>query len=115
MRNINNELSQFSGSESFTNYNHNIIITDGTKHLAENFNCFWLLDLICSYQIVEDFKENDFQVWTLKRQEGNKFIANCHDGDYNYLIEQEIPFSDFEGDEVSLWFTDNTILLPSEY
>lgn len=114
MKNINNELAQFRGSDNFTNY-RNYVITEGIKHLIENYQCYWILDLIHSYQLDESISEQEFQVWTLRRVKDSSFLMNCHDGDYNTITEQEIPFSDFIGDELTIWFTNGTILLPSEY
>lgn len=39
MKNINNELAQFRGSDTFTNY-RNYVITEGIKHLIENYQCY---------------------------------------------------------------------------
>ena len=39
----------------------------------------------------------------------------CEDGNGHAVYRKEIEFTDFPLPEVSLYFTNNTILLPSEY
>jgi hypothetical protein len=39
----------------------------------------------------------------------------CDDGDGNIAFTKELEFTDFPLDEIRLYFTDNTLLLPSEY
>ena len=38
----------------------------------------------------------------------------CEDGDGNKVFEKALELTDFSLPEIALWFTDNTILLPSE-
>ena len=56
-----------------------------------------------------------FQVWKLKVNADRTAALTCDDGNGNILHTQEIAFTDFPLDEIKLYFTDNTILLPSEY
>ena len=39
----------------------------------------------------------------------------CDDGDGNVVYEKPIPFTDFPLSEITFYFTDDVILLPSEY
>ena len=39
----------------------------------------------------------------------------CDDGNDNIVYTQHVAFTDFPLDEIKLYFTDNVILLPSEY
>ena len=58
----------------------------------------------------------EFQVWTLKvdlvRHTG---ILTCEDGNGNKVFEKALEFTDFPLPEITLWFANNTIFLPSEY
>ena len=50
----------------------------------------------------------------------NEALVTCDDGDNHLLITQEIPFTDFALDEVSLYVTSDdyngiVVMLPSEY
>jgi hypothetical protein len=42
-------------------------------------------------------------------------ILTCEDGNGNKVFEKALEFTDFPLPEITLWFTDDTILLPSEY
>jgi hypothetical protein len=39
----------------------------------------------------------------------------CDDGNGTIIYTQHIPFTDFPLKEITFYFTDNVILLPSEY
>jgi hypothetical protein len=56
-----------------------------------------------------------FQVWTLEVKEDRTASLVCDDGNDSIVCTQHIEFTDFPFDEIKLYFTDNTILLPSEY
>ena len=42
-------LSQFIGTEKYYRITHRHLLTDGTKYLAENAECFWLMTAIASH------------------------------------------------------------------
>jgi hypothetical protein len=109
----NDQLKEFSGgSENVYKYNFGLIVTEGALALAKKFECFWFLDIIASYQ--PQLKNEEFQVWTLKRT-GNSAVVSCTDGNDNELKSQKIPFTDFEPDEATLWVEYGTALLPVEH
>jgi hypothetical protein len=111
-------LRQFTGSEHW--YRHglarNIVYTDGAKYVAEEGGAYWLLDTIAISQRLEKAVAAEaFQVWKLKVREDRTASLVCSDGNDIVVLKQEIPFTDFPRDEITLWFVDNTIFLPSEY
>ena len=112
------DLSNFRGSENF--YEHNLlniscIMTEGIKYLADEANAYWLLDAILSHQTNTLVRKEEFQVWSLKKDIGEKWILSCEDGNKHEIVIQRIPYSDFPIDEITIWFTNGTLLLPSEY
>lgn len=111
--NLNDLLSGFTGTEGYTKHFTGKLFTDGVEHLAENYQTYWLLDLIFSLNKPEPIDE--FQVWKLQRVSGNTFSLTADDGNDNILYTQEIPFSDFPGDSVELYYADNVLYLPSEH
>jgi len=114
MRNANDELREHSGgSDNLYRYNFGLLITEGALALAQQFECFWFLDIICSYQ--SKVRGEDFQSWRLTKHDGNKATVTCDDGNRNILITQNIPFTDFKADEAVLWCEGNVILLPVEH
>ena len=54
-------------------------------------------------------------VWKLSVKPDHTAIAVADDGNGRELARQDISLTDFPLDEVSLYLTDNTLLLPSEY
>jgi hypothetical protein len=114
--NVNDELLIYRGGGQL--YKHSFpdsLFTEGVRELAERYSCFWLIDAVLSHQTDKKVRIQPFQLWILKRFTDRKFILICEDGNGNKITEQFIPFSDFAGDIVKLYFTDNTVLLPSEY
>jgi hypothetical protein len=116
MTNINSLLSGFNGTETFFMYRlTDYVYTDGVQHLAKIYGAYWLIDAIISHQLNPDVAAQPHQTWILKRISGLEFRLYCEDGNHNFVTEQIIPFSDFTGDEVTLWLVDETLMLPSEY
>ena len=112
-------MRQFTGSEHWYRgtLNRKVVFTDGAKHVADHGGAYWLLDEIALIQPYDKrVAAEEFQVWTLKvdlvRKTG---ILTCEDGNGNKVFEKALEFTDFPLPEITLWFTDNTILLPSEY
>src|SRR6267154_2117913 len=111
------DLSQFTGSENW--YRHGIVrtvlFTDGAKYVADQGGAYWLLDEIALAQkFVTSVKAEPFQVWKLVVS-NSKGVLSCDDGNGNGVYSKQIPFTDFPLPEIKLYFTDNVILLPSEY
>jgi hypothetical protein len=115
---LRHELASFSGSTQW--YRHagfwrnEILLTEGVMHLAEhggrNFGtAFWFIDVIASYQGEKKLVRQPFQDW--------KFIADppgedgtwnsgkvvCENGNEKVVVEQEIPYTDFLLENVTLY------------
>jgi hypothetical protein len=120
-------IGYHGGDRLYFNPVTKIKYTEGVKELAAKTESYWFLDLIASYQY--KMKNEDFQVWKLERelsytlvngiknviQRKNCFNVVCEDGNGRVLIQQEIPFSDFEFDTYTLWYINQVLLLPVEY
>jgi hypothetical protein len=111
------DLWQFTGTEFWYRhwFNGNITFTDGAKYVAEHGGAFWLLDeIVFAQRFIPAVRSESFQVWKLSvtKQSG---ILTCDDGNGNIVHTKEIPFTDFPLEEIKLYFTDDVILLPSEY
>ncbi len=115
MTNANNVYFGYQGSD--TRYQHPLgfIYTPGVKALAEECECYWLLDVIASHQTSEKVKAQRFQVWHLERIQESKFLVLATDGNDTVIAKQIIPFSDFKYDKCMVWLVDRCMLLPSEY
>jgi len=56
-----------------------------------------------------------FQLWTLEVNADQTATLTCEDGDGNVVVTKPIAYTDFPLPKISFYFTDNVILLPSEY
>jgi hypothetical protein len=118
---LQSQLSAFYGSKNSYQRSTPILIyyTDGIKWLQENANCYWLIDLIASYQTTEFKKANDRQFWKLVVIDSSTVIT-CDDGDGNISVTQSIDYTDFLLPSLSIWLEIQEegrtfIYLPSEY
>lgn len=113
---IESGLEQFTGTEN--RYAHPLFksftYTDGVRYMAQECNAYWLIDAILSHQGNVRLGRGGFQVWILTK-DGTHWILYCEDGDNNRIIQQRIEFSDFPLQKMTIWLTDNVLLLPSEY
>lgn len=110
------ELEQFTGTDQW--YRNPLfppyLYTDGVKYLAEQAGAYWLLDYIFGSQRFSVIKKERFQVWKISVKD-SQAIIKVEDGDYNLIKRFKLDYTDFPLKEFSLWFTDNVLLLPSEY
>lgn len=110
-------LSQFTGTEKYHKYICGLKLTDGVNYLATEGKCFWLLDVIASYQ--PKHHAVPFQVWELevteKEEKRSAVVTMRKDTDAKILVQQKIPYTDFPLKSVKLYVIDGVILLPSEY
>ena len=111
--NANEQLREFNGSENYYAYNFGYAYTDGVRALVNMFECYWLLDIIVSYQ--PQLRSEDFQVWTLGVNGDRSAVVLCCDGNDKILKSQEIPFTDFKATEATIWVEGDVMLLPSEH
>lgn len=127
------DLAQFYGTEHY--YLHqplpfapnSILLTDGIKYLAEKVECYWLLDLICSY--LHKIPNDEYMFFVdITKLDYNQGEIVLHDGDKgggwvtyatqvleymdwpSTLYNQRIYFG-LSGSKQAKW----TACLPSEY
>jgi len=112
------DLRQFTGSEQW--YRHGIVrdvlFTDGAKYVADQAGAYWLLDEIALAQRYQkSVASEEFQLWKLKVNPDHTATLACEDGNGKTVYSKAIDYTDFPLPEMALYFTNNTILLPSEY
>ena len=112
---IKEMLNQFTGTENYYRHPFGIKFTDGIKTLADECQCYWLIDIVASYQFEKKVKEQEFQVYKLKVHEDKSATLNIEDGNCNIIATQEIEFTDFPLDEIEIWFSNGVCYLPSEH
>ena len=112
------DLDQFTGSENWYRHsiNRNVLYTDGAQHVAEHGGAYWLLDTIANCQRHEKrVAAEPFQVWKLVVRPDKTATVTCDDGNHNVVYTEQIEFTDFPLDEVTLWFANGVIYLPNEH
>lgn len=113
------DLRQFiGGTENWHRHalNRAVLFTDGAKYIADTGGAYWLLDEMALMQRYEKrVASEEFQVWTLTVNPDRTATLACDDGNGNEVLRKTIAFTDFPMESVPLWYTTNTILLPSEY
>ncbi|HUN95499.1 MAG TPA: hypothetical protein VMU69_04575 [Bradyrhizobium sp.] len=112
------DLRQFTGSETWWRHGlvRDVVFTDGAKYVADAGGAYWLLDAIAFAQRGDKaVAAAEFQVWKLTVKADRTGTLVCEDGNCNAVYTQALDYTDFPLEEISLYFTDKTILLPSEY
>ena len=111
-------LDMFTGTEEYHRFSplSKLVMTDGVKALCEMCKCYWLIDIIASYQGSKLEKATDgFQLWELYKSAENQALVTCGDGNNNEAVRQKIPYTDFPLSSIKLYCYNGVILLPSEY
>lgn len=111
-------LQQFSGTEQW--YRHSlarhILYTDGVQYMAEHGGAYWLIDEIALAQHrTSNLARKPFQVWRLTVHADHSAMLTCDDGNEQLLRRKTIAYTDFPLAEITLYVTNQVILLPSEY
>jgi hypothetical protein len=112
------DSSRFNGSEKWYRHglNRKVLFTEGAKYVADQGEAYWLLDAIAICQRSEKHVAAEpFQVWKLTVGSNRTATLVCGDGDGNIVYRQSIPFTDFPLNEITFWFANDVIYLPSEH
>ncbi len=111
---LEGELQQFYGTTRYYENFTGLLFTDGVKYLADHAECYWLIDLVGSYQ--PQLRDVPFQVWRIEvKHDDSALVTMIEDTGQPVKIKQEIPFTDFPLSEFELFCIDNILLLKSEY
>jgi hypothetical protein len=92
-----------------------LVYTEGVQFLADQADAYWLIDLIASWCPDARPQHEDFVQWKPTVNEDRTAVAIADDGNGNELLRQAIPHMNFPLDEITLYLTERTLLLPSEY
>lgn len=123
---ISAALPGFIGTTGY--YKHAIIrgsraviyLTDGTRYLAEEAQCYWLMDLVLSVRPKLD-RVNDLIIVRVKCLKRSRFFVEFGidiDAEGNMkgrVYSQVIHYSDFPLDEIKLYYSEGVLYLPSEH
>ena len=102
----------------------NIVGTDGVVEAFKKLNCFWIGDIIMSIIPKLRKHESTFFAVNVVRDKDSDIDTDStgamfylHDGNYNIVYEQKIPYTDIE-QSLHLYVSMEEmviVLLPSEY
>jgi hypothetical protein len=77
---------------------------------------YWLLDEIALAQRYEKaVSGEEFQLWKLTVHADQSATLSCENGNAHTVFKKTIAFTDFPVPEISLYYANNTIYLPSEH
>ena len=111
------QLSCFTGTERYYRISRRHLLTDGTKYLAEEAECFWMMDVIASH--LSEIGTADWFVSVRVQVTEGRAVMIYEDGNGREHARQEIPYTDFHLNSITLyacWDTEHwVIMLPSEY
>lgn len=109
-------LSQFIGTEKYYRITHRHLLTDGTKYLAENAQCIWLMDAIASH-LPKQYHDCFAMVNVIVKNSSAQLTLD--DGNGKVFAEQYIEYTDFPLNVLKLYCTFDgeywVIMLTSEY
>lgn len=115
-------LAQFYGTEHYYRHQGQLVLTDGTKFLAEQAGCYWLYDVVWS--VLPQLRREPFAAVKLTvNLTSKKAVVVIEDGNNRALYYQRIPYTDFPLAELMLFLEDGEVggqpvkvlLLPSEH
>lgn len=116
---LSEALAHFTGTSGYTRLCPKTVLTDGALFLAENAECFWLMDVYASHLLTGiDGDTEPFTCLNLTKS-GDAALIVIDNGNDVGLASQEIEYTDFMLDEIKLYacWTEEfwVIMLPSEY
>jgi hypothetical protein len=110
------DLAHFTGTEKLYRITRRHVLTDGTKFLAEQGRCFWLMDAIAS--CLTPSYDDHFAVARLV-VDGSSAVLSLDDGNDNVFATQAIEYTNFPLSEIKLYCSfdgnDWVTMLTSEY
>lgn len=118
---LSQELKQFYGSEKFYRIFENCVITEGMKYFGDKAEAYWLInDIVIKCKMGKSLRNEEFvSIYCSKPTGMGGVFVKYEDGNGNLLFNDYYPHStlpDIEKDVTyNFWFTDNVLLLPSEY
>ena len=111
------DLKMFTGTEQWFKHplSSNFLYTDGVKFFAEHCGggAYWFLDILAT-ELADLQETEDFMSITLIVVDSSAKIL-VDDGNGNILHTREVDYTDAEEGAWKFFFTNNVLLLPSEY
>lgn len=112
---ILSELAQFTGTTKYYRSTFGTLnLTEGAHYLRERLNCYWLIDIVESYQL--KVKNVPFQLWSIDVKPDNSALVEMReDSGLEPIVRQAVPYTDFKLKQYEFFCIDGVVLLKSEY
>ena len=112
---ILSELEQFIGTTRYYRSTFGrLLLTDGAHYLRERLNCYWLIDIVESYQ--PKVGDKPFQLWGIRVNPDKSAVVEMReDTGLAPLVKQAIPYTDFKLKQYEFFCIDKVVMLKSEY
>ena len=111
------DLSHFTGTEQYWRTNKlfapDMVHTDGVQYFADHAHAYWFLDIVAT-EYFPLLKKEPFLSIQLAVEDGIADIC-VEDGDCEVLKQKHIEFTDCPDGLYKFFFTDNVLMLTSEY
>ena len=111
------ELAQFTGTQTYTRITRRHVLTDGARYLADQAECYWLMDAVASH--LDEIGTQDWFVLIWLELQGTTAVLIYEDGNGHEHARQAIPYTDFPLERIRLyacWDSQHwVIMLPGEY
>ena len=98
---LQNNVSQFTGTENYYRVMPRLVITDGVQYLANQANSYWLVSMIYSHLITQPIC-SEFVVARLSVS-GKTADLVIGDGNDQVIAKQAIGYTDFPLDAISIY------------
>lgn len=110
---LSTELNGFIGTEHYYTGWLGVIITDGVAYLTSKAG--WIVTDICSVIRCHKAVANaDFVAIKIQIKD-TRAVIRYEDGDGELLYEQKYKYTDLPDDKITLYKTNNTLMLNTEY
>jgi hypothetical protein len=106
------ELAQFTGTQTYTRITRRHLLTDGARYLADQAECYWLMDAVASH--LDEIGTQDWFVLIRMELQGTTATLIYEDGNGLEHARQAIPYTDFPLDEIRLsacWDTAHSVIM----
>lgn len=110
-------LASFNNIEYYYSINrfYKGIMSDGVQFLKDEFDAYWLVDLIESLQKKPQVKKELFQIWRLKINDDKTGTIVATTKQEELILERHIGFVEFPSAGITIWRDHDLLLLPNEY
>jgi hypothetical protein len=108
------QLGQYYGTQQYYNV-FGVNVTEGVKYIMDNGYSWFVTDFIAVFRSrFPKLRNQPFLTVKLKLTGDSEADMIIEDGNYNELYRQHYDFTDAKR-ELKLFFTDNVLMLNTEY